>query len=95
MSGERIVLAGDVDSAAARLVHSARRLDPQLAGAIGAVGQRHDLRNGRRNDAAAGFRPSWGSVRRCWRRGGHGADVGLGQVEGAFELGADGAVEEV
>jgi hypothetical protein len=47
---------------ATRDVDSARRLDPQLAGAIDAVGRRHDLRSGWLNDAAAAFWPAGASL---------------------------------
>lgn len=50
---------------ATRDVDSARRLDPQLGDAIDAVGQRHDLRSGWLNDAAAAFWPAGASFEDC------------------------------
>jgi hypothetical protein len=50
---------------ATRDVDSARRLDPQLTGAIDAVGQRHDLRSGWLNDAAAAFWPAGAAFEDC------------------------------
>jgi hypothetical protein len=47
---------------ATRDVDSARRLDPELDGAIEAVGRRHDLRSGWLNDAAAAFWPAGASM---------------------------------
>jgi Nucleotidyltransferase of unknown function (DUF6036) len=51
--------------AATRDVDSARRLDSQLTEAIEAVGERHDLRRGWLNDAAAGFWPTGYSYDEC------------------------------
>lgn len=50
---------------ATRDVDSARRLDAQLAEVIDAVGQRHDLRRGWLNDAAAAFWPASSSFADC------------------------------
>jgi hypothetical protein len=47
---------------ATRDVDNARRLGPQLSKAIDAVGQRHDLRSGWLNDAAAAFWPAGASL---------------------------------
>ncbi len=50
---------------ATRDVDSARRLDARHTRAIDAVGERHDLRSGWLNDAAAAFWPAGSSLEDC------------------------------